>query len=71
MSITDHELEQHTGLTRRELDVQSWRLEQLQRFGFNYETALLLTDARHVDLHDAERMTKQGCPPDLAARILL
>jgi hypothetical protein len=51
--------------------VERWRTEELLRVGFDVETATLLAAEPGVDLHTALDMVEHGCPPDLAARILL
>jgi hypothetical protein len=51
--------------------VERWRTEELLRVGFDVETATLLAADFAVDLHTALDMVEHGCPPDLAARILL
>ena len=51
--------------------VARWRTDQLTRAGYDREAASLLADARHVDLHDAVELMRQGCPVDTALRILL
>jgi len=48
--------------------VERWRTEELIRGGFDVESAVLLAAEPAVDLHAA---IERGCPPDLAARILL
>ena len=51
--------------------VERWRMEELLRVGFDVEFATLLAGEPGVDLHAAIDMVERGCPPDLAARILL
>ena len=51
--------------------VERWRADELLRGGFDMETATLLAAEPGVDLHAAIDMVERGCPPDLAARILL
>jgi hypothetical protein len=51
--------------------VERWRMEELLRVGFDVESATLLAAELEVDLHGATDMVERGCPPDLAARILL
>ena len=51
--------------------VERWRMEELLRVGFDVEFASLLACEPGVDLHAAMDMVERGCPPDLAARILL
>jgi hypothetical protein len=51
--------------------VLEWRLEQLERAGFRGQVVVDLAERRDIDLHDALRLVEAGCPPALAARILL
>jgi hypothetical protein len=51
--------------------VERWRTEELIRGGFDAESAVLLAAEPAVDLHAAIELIERGCPPDLAARILL
>jgi hypothetical protein len=51
--------------------VERWRMGELLRVGFDVESAALLASELEVDLHGAIDMVERGCPPDLAARILL
>jgi len=51
--------------------VARWRAEGLERAGFAPDTAHILAGRSDVDLHAAVRMVDRGCPPDLAAEILL
>lgn len=51
--------------------VERWRTEELLRVGFDVETATVLAADSAVDLHSALELVEHGCPPDLAARILL
>jgi hypothetical protein len=51
--------------------VERWRTDELLRVGFDFETATVLAAEPEVDLHGALDLVAQGCPPDLAARILL
>jgi hypothetical protein len=55
-----------------ELDpVQQWRLQELVRAGYPPYEALLLSRRSDVDLHEATRLVRRGCPARTAARILL
>jgi phage gp29-like protein len=55
-----------------EIDVVfEWRLEALQRAGYPRAQARLLAAAQEIDLREAERLLKQGCPAEIAAKILL
>ena len=49
--------------------VAAWRFEVLVRTGYTPAQARKLA-ATDVDLRLAERLLADGCPPDVAARIL-
>jgi hypothetical protein len=51
--------------------VERWRTDELIRVGFDAEVAILLAGEPAVDLHAATDLVQRGCPPELAARILL
>jgi hypothetical protein len=51
--------------------VERWRMDELLRVGFDVESASLVAAELAIDLHAAIDMVERGCPPDLAARILL
>ena len=51
--------------------IESWRLEVLERAGYNRRSAALLACRKDVDLHEALSLVQNGCSPDLALRILL
>jgi hypothetical protein len=51
--------------------ILAWRREQLCRAGYNDRDAADLAEHNHVDLHTAVALVARGCPPALAARILL
>ena len=51
--------------------VAHWRLEQLQRAGYEETAALVLADLVNIDLHLAIDLVRKGCPSDTALRILL
>jgi len=51
--------------------VERWRTDELVRVGYEPETAALLAAEPGVDLHAAIDLVERGCPPDIAARILL
>jgi len=51
--------------------VERWRMDELLRVGFDVESASLVAAELGVDLHAAVGMIEQGCPPELAVRILL
>lgn len=51
--------------------VEAWRAEQLEMAGFAAQAAAELAMRQDVDLHFAIGLVKQGCPADLALKILL
>jgi hypothetical protein len=51
--------------------VARWRLEQLERAGYDETAALLLAELTEVDLHLATDLLRRGCSSDTALRILL
>jgi hypothetical protein len=51
--------------------VLRWRIEQLVRAGFRGVDAEALAERRDVDLHQAIRLLRNGCTPELALAILL
>jgi hypothetical protein len=51
--------------------IEQWRLDELERAGYDAESALVLAASHDVDLHDAVRLLKRGCTVDLALQILL
>ncbi len=52
-------------------EIVRWRAEELQRAGFRPVIAGALAAQKHVDLHLAVTLVKNGCPHDTAIRILL
>ena len=51
--------------------IERWRHEELQRAGYDSESALVLAASHDVDLHEAVKLLKRGCTVDLALQILL
>lgn len=52
--------------------VVAWRLFELTRAGFqDAELAESIARRPRINLHDVCRLLKQGCSPELAARIYL
>jgi hypothetical protein len=51
--------------------VERWRAEELERVGYDAESAGRLAARHDVDLHRAVELLRQGCPPETALRILL
>jgi hypothetical protein len=67
MTVVDPEI-----LTATERDqVERWRAGELERAGFDVSLARKLAARLDIDLHLAVDLIADGCPPDLAARILL
>jgi hypothetical protein len=51
--------------------VEQWRLDSLERAGYDAESAAVLAASPEVDLHVAVTLLKRGCPVELALQILL
>ncbi len=51
--------------------IERWRLQTLERAGFDRESAVVLAHSHEVDLHDAVSLLENGCSVDLALQILL
>jgi hypothetical protein len=51
--------------------VEQWRLDSLERAGYDAESAAVLAASPEVDLHLAVSLLKHGCPLELALQILL
>jgi len=51
--------------------VESWRMEVLERAGYNKRSAAQLACRKDVDLHKALSLVQSGCSPELALQILL
>ena len=62
------EVEQHDESTEEIVD---WRFEQLLRVGYESRQAHVLSHRVEVDLHQAVDLVLNGCPPDLALKILV
>ena len=59
-------------LFRSEIDqIEEWRHAELERAGYDPESALVLAASHDVDLHLAVDLLKRGCTIDLALQILL
>ena len=51
--------------------VELWRLDTLQRAGYDSESAAVLAASPEIDLHVAVSLLERGCSIDLALQILL
>ena len=51
--------------------VEQWRLDSLERAGYDAESAAVLATSPEVDLHRAVSLLERGCTVDLALQILL
>ena len=51
--------------------IEGWRMEALERAGYDRRSAAVLACRKDVDLHQAMSLLKNGCSPELALRILL
>ena len=52
-------------------EVLAWLFDALCRSGFDLDAAAVLAANVEVDLHRAIELVGRGCPPELAARILI
>jgi hypothetical protein len=52
-------------------EVLAWRFDALCRSGYDLDAAAVIAANVEVDLHEAVDIVTRGCPPELAARILL
>lgn len=51
--------------------VERWRIDELERAGYDSPAALTLAARHDIDLHRAVDLLRKGCSPDLALKILL
>jgi ABC-type phosphate/phosphonate transport system substrate-binding protein len=65
MTAADTEIRDETEL------VEAWRAEQLELAGFGAAAAAELAARQDVDLHGAIELLRDGCPAELALKILL
>lgn len=55
-----------------ELDrIERWRHEELERAGYDADSAQVLAANHDIDLHYAVDLLRSGCSVDLALQILL
>ena len=67
MAATDIHLVDQTEIER----IERWRVDELERAGFEPRAAGRLAVRHDVDLHTATDLLERGCPPELALKILL
>lgn len=67
MSQTEVHVLEDTELVK----IERWRSEELERAGYGTRAAGRLATRHDIDLHRAVELLAQGCPPELALRILL
>jgi hypothetical protein len=51
--------------------VERWRIDELERAGYDSRAALTLAARHDIDLHRAVDLLRNGCPAELALQILL
>lgn len=51
--------------------VRRWRFDELLSAGYDTADAFVLSGRSDIDLHAATALLRNGCPADLAIRILL
>ena len=51
--------------------IERWRSEELERAGYGTRAAGRLATRHDIDLHLAVGLLEQGCPAELAVKILL
>jgi hypothetical protein len=51
--------------------VERWRIDELERAGYEAQAAKTLGSRLDVDLHRAVDLVRRGCSPELALQILL
>lgn len=56
--------------TKTAHELVRWRRQQLVEAGFGLPLANSLAHDPHYDLHALIELVEQGCPPELAVRIL-
>jgi len=56
--------------TLRDLDVVSWRFDQLEDAGYPVDIAVMLAERGDVDLHGAVELLERGATVHEAVRIL-
>jgi hypothetical protein len=59
-----------SSLKPADVEVNRWRREQLVLSGFSLPLAARVAGDPGYDLHQLIQLVEQGCPPELAVRIL-
>jgi hypothetical protein len=59
-----------SSLKPADVEVNRWRREQLVLSGFSLTLAARVAGEPGYDLHRLIQLVEQGCPPELAVRIL-
>ena len=59
-----------TGSVEPDGDLVGWRVRRLMRAGIDADLAAAIAADCAIDLHAMIELAEQGCPPELAARIL-
>jgi len=62
---------ERAGVGQEAAEVVAWRRTRLRNAGFDAKLAEQLSRECAVDLHALIELVEQGCPPPLAARILV
>lgn len=67
MAAAEVDVQEETEVER----IERWRAEELERAGYDPRAAEKLAIRHDVDLHLAVELIQQGCPTDVALKILL
>jgi len=67
LEVTAAEMVYESELTQ----VERWRIDELERAGYDPRAAMTLAGRHDVDLHRAVDLLRSGCSPELALQILL
>ncbi len=51
--------------------VERWRVDELERAGYDHRAATTLASRHDIDLHSAVDLLRKGCSSELALQILL
>jgi hypothetical protein len=65
--VTAAEMVYETELTQ----VERWRIDELERAGYDPRAASTIAARLDVDLHFAVDLLRKGCSPELALQIVL